>query len=81
MIRHKIIVNAIKISVKTLINYYQIMDYPIFEELSKSELQETNGGGLIGLAIGVTGLVLACATALGYYNGKKDCMPPPCTDN
>ena len=50
------------------------------EELKTSDLKEINGGGLIGIAIGVAALVIACATALGYYDGKKDCMPPPCTE-
>lgn len=50
------------------------------EEVKTSDLKNINGGGLIGIAIGITGLVLACATALGYYDGKKDCLPPPCTE-
>lgn len=49
-------------------------------ELSNSELKSIYGGGLLGIVIGVAGLALACATALGYYNGKQDCMPPPCTE-
>ena len=40
----------------------------------------SNGGGLIGVTIGICALILAGATALGYYDGKKDCIPPPCTD-
>lgn len=50
------------------------------KEINTSELKKINGGGLIGIAIGVAGLVIAGATALGYYDGKEDCMPPPCTE-
>jgi hypothetical protein len=56
------------------------MNHSNLKDIKTTELKNINGGGLVGLAIGVTGLVLACATALGYYNGKKDCIPPPCTD-
>lgn len=46
--------------------------------ITTSELKEINGGGFIALTIGIAGLVLTGAAALGYYDGKKDCIPPPC---
>lgn len=55
------------------------MKHANLEEIKTSELKKI-GGGLIGIAIGVAGLVLAGATALGYYDGKEDCIPPPCTE-
>lgn len=56
------------------------MKYSNLKGISTSELRKINGGSLIGIAIGVAGLVIAGATALGYYDGKEDCMPPPCTE-
>jgi hypothetical protein len=50
------------------------------EEIQTTELKKINGGGLIGITVGICALILAGATALGYYDGKKDCIPPPCTD-
>lgn len=47
------------------------------EEIGKAELKKINGG-LIGTVCAIAGLALAGAATLGYYNGKKDCMPPPC---
>lgn len=47
------------------------------KKIKKSELKEI-GGGVIGVAVGIAALVLVGATALGYYDGKKNCMPPPC---
>jgi len=77
--QQKITANATNIFIPILINYNQ-MNHSNLKDIKTTELKNINGGGLVGLAIGVTGLVLACATALGYYNGKKDCIPPPCTD-
>lgn len=73
------IANVIKILILTKIENGQMKNLNL-EELKTSDLKEINGGGLIGIAIGVAALVIACATALGYYDGKKDCMPPPCTE-
>lgn len=56
------------------------MKHANLEKLATSDLKQINGGGLIGIAIGVAGLVIAGATALGYYDGKEDCIPPPCTE-
>ena len=47
------------------------------EVVDHEELKSINGGG-IGVALGIAGLILTGAAALGYYDGKKDCMPPPC---
>ncbi|MCC5904985.1 MAG: class IIb bacteriocin, lactobin A/cerein 7B family [Balneolaceae bacterium] len=46
-------------------------------KIENSELKEINGG-VIGAVVGIAGLVLAGATALGYYDAKRNCIPPPC---
>ncbi len=48
------------------------------EEIRTSELKEINGG-IIGTVCAIASLALAGAAALGYYHGKQDCPPPPCT--
>lgn len=52
------------------------------EKIGKTELEKINGGGFvvgtIGAVCAVAGLALAGAAALGYADGKGDCMPPPC---
>jgi len=65
---------------KTLtLEIYKIMESKInnLEVVDHEELKSINGGG-IGVALGIAGLILTGAAALGYYDGKKDCMPPPC---
>lgn len=49
-------------------------------KLDQRELKSINGGGWAGIAIGVAGLLIAGAAAVGYYDGKTDCPPPPCED-
>jgi len=47
--------------------------------LSTQEAGQIYGGGWIGVVIGICSLVIAGAAAKGYYDGKMDCDPPPCT--
>lgn len=49
-------------------------------ELNQKELKLINGGGWQGLVIGAAALIIAGAAAVGYYDGKADCPPPPCED-
>lgn len=46
--------------------------------IDKPELIKIKGGGIISATVGIAVLVLSGATALGYYDAKKNCMPPPC---
>ncbi len=69
----KIIVN-----VKIINTGIMKLDKLDLKELSTEDKKLIEAGGWIGIAIGVFGLVLTSAAAKGYYDGKNDCMPPPC---
>jgi lactobin A/cerein 7B family class IIb bacteriocin len=53
-------------------------DYDL-EEIRTPELKKINGG-IIGTACAIVGLALTATVAYGYYEGKQDCPPPPCTE-
>ncbi len=47
-------------------------------ELTSENCKYINGGGWGSAIIGAAALIIAAAAAIGYYDGKEDCLPPPC---
>lgn len=51
------------------------------KEISTVELKEIYGGGIlaaIGVVTAIAAVGYSSAYYVGYYDGKEDCLPPPC---
>jgi len=51
------------------------------KEIGTVELKEVYGGGIlaaIGVAAAIAAVGYSGAYFAGYYDGKEDCLPPPC---
>lgn len=47
-------------------------------KLEEEELKLIDGGTWLGAVFGAAAVLVVAAHALGYYDGKADCPPPPC---
>jgi hypothetical protein len=74
MTLHKIIAN---VKIKTKLDIMNTSNNKL-TELNLKDCRRITGGGWPSVLLGAAALIVTCAAALGYYDGKQDCLPPPC---